>query len=845
MVNRGNLHSGRSEKRRGFLAVNCWNRKFFGLASALYVLAGALFLVPSVQAQDGSAKGKPGTKSGAQKKPYSASSQSQGEEVCKTERVECPKPGQDLIEIPKIEGQGIFKAVIKLTDGPRIMPATSNCLKQCVRYFSGHAEGQPEDPKFKEAVPLPGPTLRMHVGDLAEITFWNQVNPQHFARTLDQHPGNCDMVNTTGGDWKPSTDVSKGQAINPSANNNGRYTFHATNAAPGKTGATPPVFPQRKGEKVQDGTVTWENVGTGPIQQYPDNTGDEMPNCLHGSTTSNLHFHGTHTTPSTTGDNILLFIRPALRKGDVLDPTEKEVSENFKSFFDQCELKGPPALWKQMPEDWQKQQERLLTAYDASAGGKQQLWKANKEMIDKGLWPQYQIGAYPYCFKLPAFPEYKYKDTEPVKVTMGQAPGTHWYHAHKHGSTALNVANGIIGALIIEGDYDKDLHKFYSQGLKEQVLVLEQLSNNPFVLLLGGRPDTSVNGQLNPVVRMKKNEVQLWRIINGAFLNQLEFTGFAQGTNHDVCNKSPETCVNWRQIAQDGVQLEWDNYKTFGAQDNPFTMAPANRVDLLVKAPNQAGPYALQVVAQPGNSDNTASTLLTVQVEESAVDPPMDFITKKTDFPVFPQSFLKDIPEPLIKRELVFGGGFNTIDGKPFNAHHLNQVMLLNTDEEWTVKNQGTNKQHPFHIHVNPFQIVELFQPNSAEAKDKNDPECYADPAKPETWKPCKKYLSRINLQPPFVWWDTFAIPTARNDTFDCTAGDQPKCPVPTGGKCSANGQGVQQCTVNIPGYFKMRSRFVDFTGQYVLHCHILIHEDRGMMQLIEVVSDQTGYAHD
>lgn len=41
-----------------------------------------------------------------------------------------------------------------------------------------------------------------------------------------------------------------------------------------------------------------------------------------------------------------------------------------------------------------------------------------------------------------------------------------------------------------------------------------------------------------------------------------------------------------------------------------------------------------------------------------------------------------------------------------------------------------------------------------------------------------------------------------------------------------------------------VRSRFVDFTGQFVLHCHILIHEDRGMMQLIEVVSDQIPFAH-
>ena len=38
-----------------------------------------------------------------------------------------------------------------------------------------------------------------------------------------------------------------------------------------------------------------------------------------------------------------------------------------------------------------------------------------------------------------------------------------------------------------------------------------------------------------------------------------------------------------------------------------------------------------------------------------------------------------------------------------------------------------------------------------------------------------------------------------------------------------------------VPGYFKMRSRFVDYAGLYVLHCHILAHEDRGMMFSVNV----------
>ena len=36
----------------------------------------------------------------------------------------------------------------------------------------------------------------------------------------------------------------------------------------------------------------------------------------------------------------------------------------------------------------------------------------------------------------------------------------------------------------------------------------------------------------------------------------------------------------------------------------------------------------------------------------------------------------------------------------------------------------------------------------------------------------------------------------------------------------------------------KIRQVFNDFTGTYVLHCHILAHEDRGMMQLVRTVSE-------
>jgi FtsP/CotA-like multicopper oxidase with cupredoxin domain len=99
---------------------------------------------------------------------------------------------------------------------------------------------------------------------------------------------------------------------------------------------------------------------------------------------------------------------------------------------------------------------------------------------------------------------------------------------------------------------------------------------------------------------------------------------------------------------------------------------------------------------------------------------------------------------------------------------------------EWTNINQ-TTVPHPFHIHVNPFQIVEYFDPSKANAGTK--------------------------MPAPYVWQDTIEIPA------NATSPD-----------------GTQR-----DGYVKMRSRFCDFTGKFVLHCHILGHEDRGMMQICEV----------
>jgi FtsP/CotA-like multicopper oxidase with cupredoxin domain len=568
-----------------------------------------------------------------------------------------------------------------------------------------------------------------------------------------------------------------------------------------------------------------------------------------------VHFHGTHTTPATTGDNVLLFVRPALRSGkdrSVIRPRAALVNAEFDKIWAACEAKGTPTEWKQLPLTWRTSQEALLKEYDRTApyrgkpGGlphDMQLWPANKAQIDAGVWPQYQLGAYPYCFRLANF----YEAGGHPPQTMGQSPGTHWYHAHKHGSTALNVANGMTGAFVIEGQYDDDLRRFYGSGFRDQVLLIQQLSSQPFPVLQTntkgpgtvGRPQLSVNGRLTPVIHMRPGEVQLWRIVNANYRDAVQFQSIA-----------PATGLAWRQIAQDGVQFAFANYNTLGAMNRPFNLAPANRADVLVRASNTPGTtYTIAILPNeglkldPGSNRGTfpgnAITLMTVKVDGPTVSPVQDFIQQESDFPKLPD-FLKDIPAASItkRRTLDFGAVHNLIDGKTFDQNRYSQVMELNDAEEWTIKNEAGDKAHPFHIHINPFQITEVFQPNLENTKDPNQP-CYVDWRKPETWKPCTPITG------PFVWWDTFAIPTSLTVSIPktvCTTVDQ--CPAEIQQYITCDPTTDPPCSVTIPGYFKMRTRFVDYTGAYVVHCHILIHEDRGMMQLVEVVPDKPPYVH-
>jgi FtsP/CotA-like multicopper oxidase with cupredoxin domain len=735
--------------------------------------------------------------------------------------IPCLPLGLPLVKIPEIRSEnGIMRGTMLLGDeqqrlvfrtpgsAPGDPTAQYECQPQRVRVFRAVGGGYPVGAKDaasqndiaanedRSADPVPGPVLRARAGDIIQLTFVNQIDPNRFGASID---------------------TSK---LKP-----GQSAFGCDVSNPGN-----------------------------PAQGYPILGGDKFPDCFHGSSTGNIHFHGTHTNPIGTGDNVYLEIRPSPRDAQN-NPTITPANANaqFRDFFQACEarlrsqpLAQWPTTWSDAPQlaAWTAEQKQLLKRYQDDTG--QNLWEEDQKQIDLNQWPQNYIGAYPYCFRLADYTAQTWPSPGSGPI-MGQAAGTHWYHAHKHGSTAINVANGMTGVFIIEGQYDDDLNAFYGEvdgqpwTRTQPILVINQLGVSPNLLRPGSPggqdkgPDFSVNGRVQPVIDMAPGEVQMWRIANTSGRSGAFFYGPERGFG-----------MEWRQLAQDGVQFDNTNYQSSRNRNPQFLLAAGNRADLLVKAP-QAGIFPVMVRHDVDPSDLAKAVpvvLFYVRVRSdvpAAAGNRTKFIPNAPRFP----SFLADISDAEVggatndNRTLKFS---STGPGVPYAVHTINnhqfqdddppQTIDLNTVQQWKVENYAQAISHPFHIHINPFQIAEVFDPNvkvvlaNGRLGPKyvffNNPapdpaQCYWDPTRPDTWHDCK------NAPPPQishgVWWDVFPIPSGLGAT-------------------DANGNPIVDSNnqqIVAPGYFRMRSRFVDFYGAYVLHCHILAHEDRGMMAKVVV----------
>ena len=129
---------------------------------------------------------------------------------------------------------------------------------------------------------------------------------------------------------------------------------------------------------------------------------------------------------------------------------------------------------------------------------------------------------------------------------------------------------------------------------------------------------------------------------------------------------------------------------------------------------------------------------------------------------------------------------FNKADTRPY-GQNANRYLKLESIDEWTLT--STNGGHPFHIHVNPFQIQSVYKTDKKNQRISGDLTLE---------KGTDLLFNGLNG----VWKDTLFVPE---------------------------------------GYeVVVRTKYEKYSGDFVLHCHILNHEDLGMMQNVRICNDPT-----
>lgn len=361
--------------------------------------------------------------------------------------------------------------------------------------------------------------------------------------------------------------------------------------------------------------------------------------------------------------------------------------------------------------------------------------------------------------------------------------GTFWYHPHVHGSTAIQVASGMSGVIIVEED-DLDRYpdlKAASDPVRERVMVFDQLQYDTIngeltdfemLTLMGGfggsqisgARGTTVNGRIKPKVRLQAGEVARWRLLHKGF--------------HDNLALHFPKEIEVYQIAIDGVMFDEPRRIT------SLHMAPGNRSDVLIKVPADASEQDLGIKSVtyvptceyfPGDevctegAPSDAETMLSITVS-GKLSRPMGIPTRLPKrAPELQKDIQKDEITNVRKTDFTIGGGQFMVNGRTFDGNRIDNRPLLETKEQWDVSGTG----HPYHIHINPFQVVE--------------------------------YAGR-KLEVP-IWKDVVFV--------------------------NRSGDSDQNAMIY--------THYHKYWGDFVLHCHILDHEDRGMMQRVTIVRSIKG----
>jgi FtsP/CotA-like multicopper oxidase with cupredoxin domain len=398
-----------------------------------------------------------------------------------------------------------------------------------------------------------------------------------------------------------------------------------------------------------------------------------------------------------------------------------------------------------------------------------------------------------------------------VAFPTNEPPGLYWYHPHVHGIAEHAVFGGAAGALIVDGI--EDVQPAVSE-LRERVLVLrdqptvQSLQTPPVNESPGGTPNgvpfqdltvnnittntfTDANGNTSytpAILHMEPGEKEFWRVSNSTSDTILDLQVQYDGV--------PQT---FQVVAVDGVTVNSQD----GAQpgrtipETHFRLPPASRVEFIVNAPSASVSLAqlvtLNILTGANGDDDPNRPIFNIHLlaDNTAQSATSDRIGQFTALNPNQKRFAGLATAPIAAKRVVFFNEiqptqfFMDVQGQPEKIFDPNAPPAITatqgTVEEWTVENH-TLENHEFHFHQLHFLV-----------ESQNNFEINGDQQAPGI---TGQYLDMIEVPN----WDG-----------------------------------------NTAHPFPSVTLRIDFRGPdigtFVFHCHILNHEDLGMMNIIQVVA--------
>ena len=377
------------------------------------------------------------------------------------------------------------------------------------------------------------------------------------------------------------------------------------------------------------------------------------------------------------------------------------------------------------------------------------------------------------------------------QIPPHQPPGLYWYHPHPHGFSEAQVLGGASGALIVEGI---EQVKPQVSALPERILVLRDqvIPDMPDEAGETRGPQPAKDISLNFVAVMypadrpaamvaQPGRREFWRVLNAA-----ADTYFQLQIRTGPSLREARTPLPLELIALDGAPAD----PHAAAPQAAVLLPPGARAEFIVTTPPE-GTFAQLVTLPYDTGPSGESTPLRVIANffstRQAPEPAARLPQSTTSEPA-PFTGLTAIA-PARERLLYFSEKrrnpadpaspldyFVTVEGdqpKPFDSNFTvpDIIVRQGTVEDWVIQNRAP-EAHAFHIHQVHFQVLE------------RDGRVVNEPALRDT----------VDLP----YWD----------------GKSPRYP-----------------------RLKLRLDFRDpqIVGTFLYHCHILEHEDRGMMGTIRV----------